>query len=118
MNRIEELKRAIAGRKRLLVLFSGGLDSSLLAKLAYDALGSEAAALTIDSDVVPRSEAAASHEIASDIGIRQHVVRLNEMERDYFIANPPDRCYHCRKSRDGIAWRWAREHGFECLQTA
>ncbi len=115
MTRTEELKRAISVRKRLLVLFSGGLDSSLLAKLAYDALGSDAEALTIESDVVPRSEAAAACAVAAEIGIRHNRVRLDELKQDYFAANPPDRCYHCRKTRDEIARLWAREHDFDVI---
>lgn len=115
MNRVQELSRAIADRGRLLVLFSGGLDSSLLAKLAHDALGSNAEALTIDSTVVPRSESLIGREIAADIGIRQHTLRLHEIEQEHFKSNPPDRCYHCRKIRDAAAWRWAQEHGFEAI---
>ena len=115
MTQVEELGRAIADRGRLLVLFSGGLDSSLLARLAHDALGSNAEALTIDSTVVPRSEATIARAIAADIGIRQHTLRLHEVEQEHFKSNPPDRCYHCRKARDAAAWRWAQEHGFESI---
>jgi len=115
MSRFEELKRAIAERGRLLVLFSGGLDSSLLARLAHDALGSDAEALTVDSTVVPRSEATIARAIAKDIGIPQHTLRLNEVEQEHFKSNPPDRCYYCRKTRDASVWRWAREHGFESI---
>jgi len=112
MTRVEEIRHAIAGHGRVLVLFSGGLDSALLSKLAYDALGADAEALTIDSDVIPRSETTAARAIAADIGIRQHVLRLSELEQEHFKSNPPNRCYHCRKVRDALAWRWAGEHGF------
>lgn len=115
MTRVEQLTRALAGRGRLLVLFSGGLDSTLLAKLAHDGLGDDAQALTIDSTVVPRSEAACARVLASEIGIAQHLLRLNEVEQSHFRSNPPDRCYHCRKARDAAAWRWAREHGFAVI---
>jgi uncharacterized protein len=99
-------------RGRLLVLYSGGLDSTLLAKLAYDALGDDAAVLTIDSALVPRSEIAESRALSAEIGIHQHIVRLRELEQEHFRNNPPDRCYLCRKARDATAWQWAREHGF------
>lgn len=115
MTLAEELRHAIAARGRVLVLFSGGLDSSLLAKLAHDALGDDAAALTIDSAVIPRSEALTARQLAADIGIRQHVLEADELGLPHFAANPADRCYHCRKVRDALARRWAEEHGFSTI---
>ena len=115
MTRVEELRNAIASRGRVLVMFSGGLDSALLAKLAFDALGPEAEALTIDSAVIPRSETAVAKVLAADIGIRHHVLPMDELEQEHFKSNPPDRCYHCRKVRDTAARRWAVEHGFDTI---
>jgi len=115
MNRIEELKDAMRSHGRLAVLFSGGLDSALLARLAYDALGDHTAALTIDSAVVPRSEMSMARRLAEEIGIRHNVLRLNELEQEHFKLNPPDRCYSCRKVRDAAAWRWAEGHAFETI---
>jgi len=105
----------MAKRGRLVVLYSGGLDSTLLAKLAYDALKKDAAALTIDSAVVPRSEIASGRALAAEIGIRQHALLLNELEQEHFKVNPPDRCYHCRKARDAAAWRWAGANGYPTI---
>jgi pyridinium-3,5-biscarboxylic acid mononucleotide sulfurtransferase len=115
MTRVEELRNAIASRKRVLVMFSGGLDSALLAKLAFDALGQDAMALTIDSEVIPPAEITMAREMAVDIGIPHHVVRVEELEQPHFQFNPPDRCYHCRKVRDALARRWATEHGFTTI---
>ena len=115
MTRVEELRNAIASHKRVLVMFSGGLDSALLAKLAHDALGPDAAALTIDSAVIPRSETTMARALAADIGIRHHVLHMDELGQEHFKSNPPDRCYHCRKVRDAAAWRWAAERGFDSI---
>lgn len=112
MTPIEQIAEAMKVRGRLLVLYSGGLDSTLLAKLAHDALGEDAAVLTIDSALVPRSEIADSRALSAEIGIRQHVVRLKELEQEHFRQNPPERCYLCRKARDAAAWHWARQHNF------
>lgn len=112
MRRICELRRAISDKGRLLVLFSGGLDSGLLAKLAHDSLGPDAEALTIDSPVIPRHETVMARALAGEIGISHHVVTVDELNEAHFQENPPDRCFHCRKSRDARAWQWAREHGF------
>lgn len=115
MSRIDELRSAIFEKGRLLILFSGGLDSGVLAKLAHDALGSDAEALTIDSPVIPRNESVAARAVADEIGISHHVVTVDELEDAHFQTNPPDRCYHCRKSRDASAWNWARDHGFPAI---
>ncbi|MBN1857492.1 MAG: ATP-dependent sacrificial sulfur transferase LarE [Dehalococcoidia bacterium] len=113
--RIAELSSAIKARGRLVVLFSGGLDSALLAKLAHDALGDNAVALTIDSAVVPRSEFTASQRLAAEIGIRQHILSVEELELEHFKTNAADRCYDCRKSRDAAAWLWADSQGFTAI---
>jgi len=113
--RIAALRDAIEARGNLVVLFSGGLDSALLARLAHDALGDKAVALTIDSTVVPRSECATGRDLAAEIGIHQHVLNLEELEQEHFKTNPPDRCYHCRKARDAEAWQWTLEHGFSSI---
>jgi len=115
MSKIEQLKDAMRSHGRLAVLFSGGLDSALLARLAHDALGDHTAALTIDSAVVPRSEMAMARKLAAEIGIRHYVLRLNELEQEHFKLNPPNRCYSCRKVRDAAAWRWAEGHAFESI---
>ncbi|MFW6056655.1 MAG: ATP-dependent sacrificial sulfur transferase LarE [Chloroflexota bacterium] len=112
MTQKEQIKQGMRERGRVLVLYSGGLDSTLLARLAHDALGDHAAVLTIDSALVPRSEIADSRALAAEIGIKQHVVRLKELEQEHFRRNPPDRCYLCRKARDASAWQWAQDHGF------
>ncbi len=115
MSRFEELRNAIAARGRILILFSGGLDSALLAKLAHDALGPDAVALTINSAVIPRSETDMAHSLAEEIGIEHHVLTVDELGQRHFAVNPPDRCYHCRKARDATAWRWAQEHGIPSI---
>ena len=112
MNKIEQLTNAMRSHGRLAVMFSGGIDSALLARLAHDALGDHCAALTIDSAVVPRSEMTMARELAGEIGIRHYILRLNELEQEHFKLNPPNRCYSCRKVRDAAAWRWAEGH--EC----
>ena len=114
-DKVEQLKDAMRSHGRLAVLFSGGLDSALLARLAHDALGDHTAALTIDSAVVPRSEMAVARQLAQEIGIKHYVLRLNELEQEHFKVNPPDRCYSCRKVRDSVAWRWAEGHAFESI---
>lgn len=116
MTRLEELRAAIATHGRVLVLFSGGLDSALLAKLSNDVLGNNTAALTIDSPVTPRREMIEARRLAADIGIQHFVISVDdELDLPHFTSNPPDRCYHCRKVRDSLARRWAEQHAFQTI---
>ncbi len=94
-------------------MFSGGLDSTLLAKIAYDVLGSEATALTFDSPIIPRHEIEQAKKDARGIGIAHAIIPINELEQiQHFAENPPERCYLCRKKRNELVREWAGEHGF------
>src|SRR5689334_346732 len=78
----------------VLVAFSGGVDSTVLLKVAYDTLGDQAVAATADSETYPREELAEARELAALIGCEHIVVRTYELEDPSYRANAPDRCYH------------------------
>jgi len=78
------------------VAFSGGVDSTLLAKAAHDALGDQAIAITINGPMQLRGELQAARELAAWIGIRQIELQLDWPDLPELHANPPDRCYHCK----------------------
>ena len=77
--------------------FSGGVDSTLLAALAQLALGKQALAVTIDTPLLARAELRAARTLARRIGIRHRIERLNVLAEPQIAANPPDRCYYCKK---------------------
>lgn len=79
-----------------LIAFSGGVDSTLLAKAAHDALGSRAVAATALSPTYPAYLVDESAALARRIGIRHEWVQSEQMGRPQFAANPADRCYHCK----------------------
>ncbi len=81
-----------------LVAFSGGVDSTLLLKVAYDTLGDRAVAATADSETYPREELEQARELAALIGCRHLVVRTGELHDERYAANQPDRCYHCKRT--------------------
>src|SRR5262245_43867288 len=99
----EALRSVIAGYESALVCFSGGVDSTLLLKVAHDVLGDRCAALTTVSVTMARSERAAATDLAKLIGVRHEVVESNELERPGFAANPTNRCYHCKSELLEIA---------------
>ncbi|HEX5691527.1 MAG TPA: ATP-dependent sacrificial sulfur transferase LarE [Roseiflexaceae bacterium] len=82
----------------VLVAFSGGVDSTLLLKVAYDTLGERAVAATADSETYPREELEQARELAEAIGCRLIVVQTDELHDPGYAANSPDRCYHCKKT--------------------
>ncbi|HJZ57333.1 MAG TPA: ATP-dependent sacrificial sulfur transferase LarE [Gemmataceae bacterium] len=78
------------------VAFSGGIDSTLVAKAAAVALGERAVAVTAESPSVPRSELDTAKELARLIGIRHAVVATHEFENPDYLKNDGTRCYHCK----------------------
>ncbi len=78
------------------VAFSGGIDSTVVAKAAFLALGERAIAVTADSASVARTELADARELATLIGIRHVVVRTDEFRNPDYTKNDGTRCYHCK----------------------
>lgn len=79
------------------VAFSGGVDSTFLIKMAQEALGEKALAVTIESSFVPEREIREAKSFCEKEGIRQIVVEFDEAQVKEFGENPPDRCYFCKK---------------------
>jgi len=92
----QRLRDQIAASGSALVCFSGGVDSTLLLRVAHDVLGDRCVALTAVSITMAESERAAARELAALIGVRLEVVESHELERPGFAQNPTDRCYHCK----------------------
>ena len=78
------------------VAFSGGLDSTVLAKAAQLALGDRAVAVTGLSAALAASELEEAKSLAQLIGIRHELIETNELSDPQYQANNPDRCYHCK----------------------
>jgi pyridinium-3,5-biscarboxylic acid mononucleotide sulfurtransferase len=95
-----------AKREQLLVLlrsygccaiaFSGGVDSAVVAKAAHVALGDSAVAITGTSAALADGEAAGARDLAALIGIRHIEIPTEEFANPQYVANSPDRCYHCK----------------------
>ena len=78
------------------VAFSGGVDSAVVAKAAQLALGEKATAVTGASDALAAGELESASQLAKQIGIRHQVVSTEEFANPNYVANNPDRCYHCK----------------------
>src|SRR5215218_4340138 len=78
------------------VAFSGGIDSTVVAKAAHLALGDRAVAVTADSPSVPRSELDEARRLAALIGIRHEIVSTSEFSNPDYLKNDGSRCFHCK----------------------
>ena len=102
-HKIEEQIDAIIEEMRslgsLVVAFSGGVDSSLVAALAERALGEKARAVTAVSETLAGRELEEACEIAREIGIAHELIEFSELDDDRFRANTPSRCFFCQSMR-------------------
>src|SRR5262249_24043700 len=90
---------------------SGGVDSTLLLRVAHDVLGDRCVALTTVSVTMAESERRAAVALAAEIGARLEVVESHELEREGFAQNPTNRCYHCKAELLELAAPRARARG-------
>jgi len=94
----EKLKEIIDDLGQLVIGFSGGVDSSLLAKVSYDVLGDDALAVTAQAPIYAQQEIEQAKKMAAEIGINHQVVSIAADLMDVVKDNPTDRCYHCKKT--------------------
>lgn len=94
--KLMHLRSALAALPSALVAVSGGVDSSLLLRVAHEVLGDRLSALTTVSPTNPEEDTAAATVLAQTLGVEHLVVEANELEIPGYAANPPDRCYLCK----------------------
>jgi pyridinium-3,5-biscarboxylic acid mononucleotide sulfurtransferase len=92
----DRLLELLRGMRRVAVAFSGGIDSTVVAKAGFLAPGADAVAVTADSASVPRAEIAEARSLAQRIGIRHQVVATDEFANPDYLKNDGTRCYHCK----------------------
>ena len=92
------LEERLKGLGSLVVAFSGGVDSSFLLAVAQEMLGDKVLAVTAASAFHPGREKEDAVRFCRERGIDHVVITGKEMDLPEFVSNPPDRCYHCKKS--------------------
>ncbi|MGB6299958.1 MAG: ATP-dependent sacrificial sulfur transferase LarE [Rivularia sp. (in: cyanobacteria)] len=96
LEKLEQLKALFQEMEQAIIAYSGGVDSTLVAKIAYDVLGNKALAVTAMSPSLLPEELEDAKIQAATIGIRHQVVETHEMENPNYTSNPINRCYFCK----------------------
>jgi uncharacterized protein len=112
MRRFEKLQDTLRAMESVVVAYSGGVDSTLLLKVAHDVLGTSVLAVTADSPSLPREELRAAQALAVHIGAPHRVIAISEMNDERYLANPPDRCYFCKTHTYSALVALAHREGF------
>lgn len=110
--KLAELQSLFAEMDRALIAYSGGIDSTLVAKVAYDVLGERALAVTADSPSLMPEDLVDAKRQAVDMGIAHEVVNTHEMDNPNYTSNPANRCYFCKSELHDTLKPLALERGY------
>ncbi len=111
-NKLEQLKTLFAEMEQALIAYSGGVDSTLVAKVAYDVLGSRALAVTAESPSLLPEELEDARIQAATIGIPHQVIQTHEIDNPNYTSNPVNRCYFCKSELHDTLKPLAKELGY------
>jgi uncharacterized protein len=115
LTKVQNLEEDLSRLKRVAVAFSGGVDSSLLLKIASDRLGQNCIALIGTSPSFPPQDRQEAVELAQQMDVAYEVIETSEMQDPAYLRNSSDRCFHCRiHAMDDLLSR-AKDLGFEYL---
>ncbi len=94
--KFDRLRNVIAEMQSVLVAYSGGIDSALVLKVAYEELGEHVLAITALSPTFPAEELENAQRVAQEIGARHEFVQTDQLAVPEFVRNDAMRCFHCK----------------------
>ncbi len=118
LSKYDKLKEYLSSFGSLTVAFSGGVDSTFLLFAAKEALGEKTMAVTVSSEFTPAREINEAAEFCSKQGIRAETLTARPLDNETVAANPPDRCYHCKREIFGMIIDFSRKNGFGTVAEA
>ena len=111
----EAICASIRDMKRVIVAFSGGVDSSLVAHIANQELGENALAVTSASSSLKRSDLQLTKDLADKWDLRHEVIITDELQKSEYRANPVNRCFHCKTSLYTSLEQLAQKRGYRIV---
>lgn len=111
-HKLKQLKILFGEMERALIAYSGGVDSTLVAKIAYDVLGDRALAITAESPSLLPEELEDARIQAATIGIPHEIIQTHEMDNPNYTSNPIDRCYFCKSELHDTLKPLALQRGY------
>jgi len=113
--KLQALKETLSSMKSVLVAYSGGVDSTLLLKVAKDVLGDNVVAVTATSPTYPSHEVENALKIATDLGVKLVSIETDELSDPRFSENSPERCYWCKRALFLRMTAIAKEYGLNYI---
>lgn len=113
--KLNDLRERINDLASCAVAFSGGVDSTLVLKVAHDVLGDRAIAVTALSESLPHGELDEAEKLAKAIGAKHRVIRTFETRDENYLANAANRCYFCKTEMYAQIGDFAHREGFACI---
>ena len=110
--KLNQLRSLFSEMQQALIAYSGGVDSALVAKVAYDVLGDRALAVTADSPSLLPEDLEAARQQAEFVGIRHEIVHTHELDNPNYTSNPVNRCYFCKSELHDTLKPLALERGY------
>lgn len=111
----KRLRQTLAARARLIVAYSGGVDSAFLAWMAHQTLGAEMAAVIADSPSLARTHLEDAIAFARERGIPVEVVETQELKNPDYVRNDAMRCFHCKDELFTVLERYREARGFNSI---
>ena len=113
--KLAQLKQALGNGGRLLVAYSGGIDSAFLAWTAHQVLGNQMLAVIADSPSLARTHLEDALAFAHEMGIPVEIIATSELENPDYVRNDSSRCFHCKDELFTVMEQYRVAHGFDAI---
>lgn len=113
--KLEKLKKILLKMDSVLIAYSGGVDSTLLLKVAKDILNGRVLAITAKSPTYPSNEVKKARDVTEQLKVKHKIITTNELSNQKFICNPVNRCYYCKTELFSALKKLAKKHNLKFI---